>query len=678
MRSVVKLMVGVLILLLGIGAGIYVEHVFLAQEPSSLIQSSQAQNGHQANLAGLETDEAKLGDQHGLMAQSLVEHGLAEHGLAEHGLAEHGLAEHSVAKSSLVKETEQVPVQSLWDRIKARLGQWFDRWLEPGVTIEELNRVQLANESQMEALQLLHVQLRQQTELAETSGRESKQALRYQLNLVERTIFQSPRFLLLESKEAEVLSLIKNGNLEHAYQILQNKRHYLSEAHLRFAAAGQVYSLYQTLASERQALEEKLGRLDLESTYLRLSMNRYQRDLAQLEASGQLSRFVAQAQRFILDMQESNTDLTRLASALERARLNQAKWKRLRHSYGLSENEDVLAAQRTFDAGLRHFSEGKVAKAERAFADAAQAWLQLHDARQDETIARDVSREVAVIEHLQGVQQARREADRRRVQILIDRATPQVVTISGGDFLMGDLRLEPDPNESPAVIRKVKAFQLSKTEVTFDQYDAYCELSGEAKPDDQGWGRGQRPVINVSWSQAEAYARWLSAKTGDQYRLPSESEWEFALKAGRQTPYFWGQYPNAGYANGDSDFGWPDDGFEYTAPVASFKANANGLYDMSGNVQEWVADCWRFTHYDQGDADREPRAGNAQKEQKMTQEQLIARYRSLKHEDDCSKRVVKGGSWYYKADELRSAYRGSLPLNGRYSSVGFRLLKVLP
>jgi hypothetical protein len=294
MRSVVKLMVGVLVLVLGIGAGVYVEHVFLAEGADTLIQHSQAQNGYQSDLSGLVAEETSRDGQR-------------------------------TAISTIEDTEQQAPAESLWNRIQARVAQWVDNLFQPALSRQDLNHLQLVNESLLEALQLQQLQLRQQLEQAETKGEGSAQALRYQLNLVERTIFQSPRFLLLASTQAQIRSLLDEDKLASAYQMLQNVHHYLNEVRLRFVAAEQVYPLRQTMAVERQALAASLGRLDLESSFLSQSLGQHQRELAQLEAGGLLSRFVEQAQRFVLDMQESNRALNRLASALDRARLNQAK-----------------------------------------------------------------------------------------------------------------------------------------------------------------------------------------------------------------------------------------------------------------------------------------------------------------------------------------------------------------
>ncbi|MDE2593579.1 MAG: SUMF1/EgtB/PvdO family nonheme iron enzyme [Burkholderiales bacterium] len=131
---------------------------------------------------------------------------------------------------------------------------------------------------------------------------------------------------------------------------------------------------------------------------------------------------------------------------------------------------------------------------------------------------------------------------------------------------------------------------VSKYAVTFDEWDA-CVAEGGCNgyvPADQGWGRGRHPVVNISWQDAKAYATWLSRKTGAQYRLLTDNEWEVAARAGTQTEYYWG--PKAGKNNANCDgcgSAWDN---RSTAPVGSFAPNAFGLYDMLGNVWQWVED----------------------------------------------------------------------------------------
>ena len=168
--------------------------------------------------------------------------------------------------------------------------------------------------------------------------------------------------------------------------------------------------------------------------------------------------------------------------------------------------------------------------------------------------------------------------------------------------------------------------------MTFEDYDRFTYPD---KVDDEGWGRGRRPVINVSWDDAQEYAAWLSAETGGECRPPSESEWEYAARAGTTTKYCWCDEIGRNRANCGNACG---DQWDYTAPAGSFRANGFGLYDMHGNVWEWVAD-WL--------------SGN------------------------CSKRVLRGGSWKYLPRHLRAAYRYGNATVDRVYVFGFRVARTL-
>ena len=157
------------------------------------------------------------------------------------------------------------------------------------------------------------------------------------------------------------------------------------------------------------------------------------------------------------------------------------------------------------------------------------------------------------------------------------------------------------------------------------------------RPDDQGWGRGKRPVIDVTWEDAQAYAGWLSRKTRKHYRLLSESEWEYAARAGTTTTYAFGATISPQQANfdGSSDGSGPSEANrQRTLPVGSFPPNAFGLYDMHGNVDQWVEDCWHNEYTAAAPADG-----------------------SAWLDGECGGRVLRGGSWEDSRSELRSAAR---------------------
>jgi len=235
---------------------------------------------------------------------------------------------------------------------------------------------------------------------------------------------------------------------------------------------------------------------------------------------------------------------------------------------------------------------------------------------------------------------------------------PEMVRIPAGSFLMGSPPSEPERNddEGPQHQVQVPAFELGKYEVTFDQWDACVSAGGcTHRPEDQGWGRGTRPVINISWDDAQGYVKWLNTQTGKQYRLPSEAEWEYAARAGTTTPFSTGNCITTAQANYDGNIDYAGCGaktgvyLQKTQPVGSYPANRWGLYDMHGNAWEWVQDS-SHTNYQgaPGDGSAWEDAGGRE-------------------------RVLRGGSWFSGGRYCRSANRfGDVP-GHRNRYVGFRL-----
>ena len=228
---------------------------------------------------------------------------------------------------------------------------------------------------------------------------------------------------------------------------------------------------------------------------------------------------------------------------------------------------------------------------------------------------------------------------------------PEMVVIPAGSFQMGSVHGLDD--EKP--VRRVtisRRFAVGKYEVTFGEWDA-CVADGGCShhPDDWGWGRGNHPVMNVSWEDAQDFVGWISRKTGRTYRLPSEAEWEYAARAGARTRYSWGDEIGSGHANCDGC--GPRWDLEGTAPVGSFIANGFGLFDVHGNVMEWVADCWRGGTSGSEGGRTPPNRGK------------------------CGERVLRGGSWREVPWFLRSASRHSTNPDARGYVYGFRIARTL-
>jgi formylglycine-generating enzyme required for sulfatase activity len=230
---------------------------------------------------------------------------------------------------------------------------------------------------------------------------------------------------------------------------------------------------------------------------------------------------------------------------------------------------------------------------------------------------------------------------------------PFMVVVPAGRFSMGSSEHELDRTESEGPQHEVaiaEPFAVSKYEVTFDQWDA-CVAAGACPHAEDVWGRGNMPVINVSWDHAKLYVAWLSLLTGKKYRLLTEAEWEYAARAGSKTRYAWGDEPGNDNANCR---GCSGSGIDQTVPVGSFRPNAFGIYDMEGNVWEWVEDIWH-DNYDAAPAD-----GSAWLE-----------------DDDATYKAVRGGSWNNAPELLRAALRVKRHRKVQFDTLGFRVARTM-
>ncbi len=226
---------------------------------------------------------------------------------------------------------------------------------------------------------------------------------------------------------------------------------------------------------------------------------------------------------------------------------------------------------------------------------------------------------------------------------------PELVVLPPGEFLMGAPPDDPLASAEEQPQHPVKIgyrLALGRFPVTFEEYDHFAKVTGSPLPADEGWGRGRRPVIKVSWHDAKRYLAWLSAETGQAYRLPHDAEWEYACRAGTRTAYWWGNAIHTKHANFNYAFG-------STSLVGSFPANPFGLFDMLGNVWEWQED-WCNDSYVGAPADG-----------------------SAWLSGDDRRRTVRGGSWNNRAKVLRAAFRGRDYPDNRNNAIGFRVCRVL-
>lgn len=258
--------------------------------------------------------------------------------------------------------------------------------------------------------------------------------------------------------------------------------------------------------------------------------------------------------------------------------------------------------------------------------------------------------------------------DRREDEVFKDcDACPEMIPIPAGAFTMGDQRrtqywlskvgLYNQPVREAVFTRP---FAVGRYEVTFAQWDA-CVADGGCNgfsPSDEGWGRGARPVINVTWDDAQAYVQWLRARTGRPYRLLSEAEWEYAARAGTPTLFSWGRRPDRNLAN----FGEckpcrgvvaGKDAWLNTAPVGQFPPNRWGVFDVHGNVYEWVEDCYQPAL------------------------PAVTFDGAAVTSGVCDHRVMRGGTWYSAPRHIMSFYRSYNRPEGASNAIGFRVARDL-
>lgn len=231
---------------------------------------------------------------------------------------------------------------------------------------------------------------------------------------------------------------------------------------------------------------------------------------------------------------------------------------------------------------------------------------------------------------------------------------PKLAVIPAGTGVVGGENFRSFKNQSPEhkVISK-QEFAMGVAEVTFDEYDEFCKSTFTECPDDNGWGRGNQPVIKVSWLDAMVYTEWLSEQTNQIYRLPSEAEWEYAARGGTTTKFWWGDEYIQGMDHCDRDLGDCPKGTELSepGPAGRFKANPFGLFDMTSNLYELVLDCYLPDH----------------KGAKNTMEARL--------DGSCGEKVFKGSSWLNPQPYVHLFKRGEIETNDSGRTVGFRVLR---
>ena len=336
-------------------------------------------------------------------------------------------------------------------------------------------------------------------------------------------------------------------------------------------------------------------------------------------------------------------------------------------AWGVAERTKSVAA---FEAFIRRFGDtyyGDLAKVRLAELKQAEQEAEAAKKKADEEARAKAEAERKRLALLQQQQEERKRAEaaegKKVGQVFRDCPDcPEMVVMPAGSFMMGSPASEEgrSENEGPQhTVTIAQPFAVGKFEVTFAEWDACVGAGGcKHKTSDADWGRGKRPVINVSWNDITTeYLPWLSRKTGKTYRLLSEAEWEYAARAGTSTPFSTGRTITPEQANFDGNYTYAGSAKgvyrRRTVEVGTYQPNSFGLYDMHGNVWEWLQDCWN------GSYQSAPTDGSAWTT------------------GDCGSRVLRGGSWGSLPLYLRSAIRVWFDPNFRNYGFGFRVGRTL-
>lgn len=232
--------------------------------------------------------------------------------------------------------------------------------------------------------------------------------------------------------------------------------------------------------------------------------------------------------------------------------------------------------------------------------------------------------------------------------ILYAQPIPELVPVPGGSFMMGDNHFVGNSDEHPTHTITVDDFEIGKTEVTVLQWKYYCEQVKKELPEAPAWGWvDDHPIVNITWGEANAYCAWLSKDQGKEYRLPTEAEWEYAAKGGKNGK----QYKYSGAQWPDTVAWYSSNSKNTTHPVATKKPNELGIYDMTGNALEWCSDYYNNSYFTKAPQHnpKGPEAGTS--------------------------RVVKGGAYSYNASICRTAFRNGFNPGLLRVQLGFRVVR---
>jgi len=466
---------------------------------------------------------------------------------------------------------------------------------------------------------------------AERNNSKQLKALQYWQQITEDNLFAGSKITELEGELSVAETLLREEAFAQAQQSMDTVRKGYKAVWDEFTAAEQLYNVEQSSQQTREHWHKVKQNNGLGDNAEEKNAQTHYQQATQALLAGEINSALSSFKQAVPKYQALINQAQQLAQAREQAKLAKRNWLKRKKNYRVSAKEQQAMAEKADEKAQQAEKAGAIGQALEQYQQEKQHWEGAYNA---------VNSKVAKVEEQRAVAKAKARA-------YVQRITPKMIRIPAGSFRMGDLSGDGSSDEKPVHRVSISAFKMSQTEITFAQYDAYAAATGKSKPKDEGWGRGNRPVINVSWHDAVAYAKWLSQQTGKRFRLPSESEWEYAARAGGSSKYSWGNSVGSGRANCNGCGSRWDD--SQTAAVASFSANSFGLYDMHGNVWEWTQDCRKDSYNGYPSNNRANTAGG------------------------CSRRVARGGSWNFEPWAVRSASRGWDTAPHRDSDRGFRL-----
>jgi len=508
--------------------------------------------------------------------------------------------------------------------------------------------------------------------------------------LTDNYLFEGNQITELEGELSMAVSLLHQESVEKAQQTLTTVRDGYQVLWRNFTSAERIQGVSKLVENERAAWL-KIKRHDQLGDSVEAKTANAAWNLGQEQTlAGDFTDAEASFEKASVDYRVVTQLARTVASMRAEAAQTYQRWIKRKNHYGLSNPASVEQAEHREGFAKTGQREGRLSDAARAWHQAQQHWRSSYEVVTAEITQIDADRkakatqeriaeqeriaaiaeakaekqrlaEVAVTEAKRQASAAKAKAKAQKKRFLeghtyrINEINFRVRGVPAGSFQMGSNNGDSFSQNEPVHQVAVQSFFIQEHEVTFDLWDA-CVLAGGCshKPDDEGWGRGKRPVVNVSYNNiTQQFIPWVSQATGKRFRLPSEAEWEYAARAGSTTEYSWGNgwdcsLARHGYVTFDKRCGAQ----RSTDPVKSYSPNAFGLFDMHGNVEELAQDCWNDSYNGAPSNGRVWTSG------------------------DCTRRVLRGGSWYSWPFNMRSATRSPQSLYMSDERSGFRLVQV--